>query len=61
MNVASGFIEDYSGEAEIFKNIGPVLAGVFQKKVYKIFVGLHDFLSKMPRSKFQHGKKYHYC
>ncbi len=62
MNVASGFIEDYSGEAEIFKKYRSCTGwDLPEESLQNIPVGLHDFLSKMPRSKFQHGKKYHYC
>ena len=62
MNVASNFIEDYSGEAEIFKNYRSstgwdVLSNENETKIN----GLHDFLSSMPKSSNSHGKKYHYC
>ena len=62
MNVASNFIEDYSGEAEIFKNYRSstgwdVLSNDKETKIN----GLHDFLSSMPKSSNSHGKKYHYC
>ena len=62
MSIASGFIEDYTGEAEIFKryrsSTGWDLPETKSKQTVK---GLHDFLSSMPKSNQKHGKKYHYC
>ena len=62
MSVASGFIEDYTGQAEIFKkyrsSTGWDLPETKSKQTVK---GLHDFLSSMPKSNQKHGKKYHYC
>ena len=62
MNVASDFIEDYSGEAEIFKNYRSSTGWdvLSNDNVTKIN-GLHNFLSNMPKSSNLHGKKYHYC
>ena len=62
MNVASGFIEDYSGVAEIFKKYRSCTGwDLPEESLQNIPVGLHDFLSKMPRSNLSHGKKYYYC
>ena len=62
MNVASKFIEDYTGEAEIFKKYRSSTGwDLPDNNLKNNFDGLHDFLSNMPRSKFSHGKKYHYC
>ena len=62
MSIASGFIEDYTGQAEIFKkyrsSTGWDLPDTKSKQTVK---GLHDFLSSMPKSNQKHGKKYHYC
>ena len=62
MSIASGFIEDYTGQAEIFKkyrsSTGWDLPETKSKQTVK---GLHDFLSSMPKSNQKHGKKYHYC
>jgi CubicO group peptidase (beta-lactamase class C family) len=62
MSIASGFIEDYTGQAEIFKkyrsSTGWDLPETKSKQTAK---GLHDFLSSMPKSNQKHGKKYHYC
>ena len=62
MSIASGFIEDYTGQAEIFKkyrsSTGWDLPETHSKQTLK---GLHDFLSSMPKSNQKHGKKYHYC
>ena len=62
MNVASGFIEDYTGQAEIFKkyrsSTGWDLPETGSTQTVK---GLHHFLSSMPKSNEKHGKKYHYC
>ena len=62
MSVASGFIEDYTGQAEIFKkyrsSTGWDLPETNSTQTVK---GLHDFLSSMPKSNQKHGKKYHYC
>ena len=62
MSIASGFIEDYRGQAEIFKkyrsSTGWDLPETKSKQTVK---GLHDFLSSMPKSNQKHGKKYHYC
>ena len=62
MSIASGFIEDYTGQAEIFKkyrsSTGWDLPETNSKQTVK---GLHDFLSSMPKSNQKHGKKYHYC
>ena len=62
MNVASNFIEDYSGEAEIFKKYRSSTGwDVSSSKNENTLTGLHDFLSNMPKSDNPHGKKYHYC
>ena len=62
MSIASGFIEDYTGQAEIFKkyrsSTGWDLPETHSTQTLK---GLHDFLSSMPKSNQKHGKKYHYC
>ena len=62
MSIASGFIEDYTGQAEIFKkyrsSTGWDLPKTHSTQTVK---GLHDFLSSMPKSNQKHGKKYHYC
>ena len=62
MSIASGFIEDYTVQAEIFKkyrsSTGWDLPETKSKQTVK---GLHDFLSSMPKSNQKHGKKYHYC
>ena len=62
MSIASGFIEDYTGQAEIFKkyrsSTGWDLPETHSTQIVK---GLHDFLSSMPKSNQKHGKKYHYC
>ena len=62
MSIASGFIEDYTGQAEIFKkyrsSTGWDLPETNSTQTVK---GLHDFLSSMPKSNQKHGKKYHYC
>ena len=62
MSIASGFIEDYTGQAEIFKkyrsSTGWDLPETKSKQTAK---GLHNFLSSMPKSNQKHGKKYHYC
>ena len=62
MNVASGFIEDYAGEAEIFKKYRSSTGWDLPDEYSNIEnTGLHEFLSTMPKSKELHGKKYHYC
>ena len=62
MTIASGFIEDYSGQAEMFKkyrsSTGWDLPETNSTQTVK---GLHDFLSSMPKSNQKHGQKYHYC
>ena len=62
MSIASGFIEDYTGQAEIFKkyrsSTGWDLPETNSTQTVK---GLHDFLCSMPKSNQKHGKKYHYC
>ena len=62
MNVASGFIEDYTGSAKIFKeyraSTGWDLPELNEDLNHN---GLHDFLSKLPQSDLKHGNKYHYC
>ncbi len=62
MSIASGFIEDYSGQAEIFKkyrsSTGWDLPETNSTQTVK---GLHDFLCSMPKSNQKHGQKYHYC
>ena len=62
MSIASGFIEDYTGQAEIFKkyrsSTGWDLPETNSTQTVK---GLHDFLSSMPKSNQKHGQKYHYC
>ncbi len=62
MNVASNFIEDYSGEAEIFKKYRASTGwDLTNNDTNNSSDGLHNFLSNMPSSKLSHGKKYHYC
>ena len=62
MNVASGFIEDYAGETEIFKKYRYSTGwDLPDKDSYIENLGLREFLSTMPKSKEGHGKKYHYC
>ena len=62
MNVASNFVEDYSGEAEIFKKYRSSTGwDISSSKNENTLIGLHDFLSNMPKSDYPHGKKYHYC
>ena len=62
MNVSSGFIEDYTGEAKIFKRYRSSTGwDLPDKNSIMANNGLHDFLSTMPMSKDPHGKKYHYC
>ena len=62
MSIASGFIEDYTGQAEIFKkyrsSTGWDLPETNSTQTVK---GLHDFLCSMPKSNHKHGQKYHYC
>ena len=62
MTIASGFIEDYSGQAEMFKkyrsSTGWDLPETNSTQKVK---GLHDFLCSMPKSNQKHGQKYHYC
>ena len=62
MTIASGFIEDYSGQAEMFKkyrsSTGWDLPETNSTQTVK---GLHDFLCSMPKSNQKHGQKYHYC
>ena len=62
MSVASGFVEDYTGQADIFKkyrsSTGWDLPEAGSVQTVK---GLHNFLSSMPKSNQKHGKKYHYC
>ena len=57
MSIASGFIEDYTGQAEIFKkyrsSTGWDLPETNSTQTVK---GLHDFLSSMPKSNQKHGK-----
>jgi len=62
MNVASKFIEDYSGNAQIFKDYRASTGWDLPKKSLELnYLGLHDFLSKLPKINMGHGKKYHYC
>ena len=62
MNVASGFIEDYTGEAPIFKRYRSSTGWDVQDEKSRVLnTGLHEFLSTMPKSSEKHGKKYHYC
>ena len=62
MNVASSFIEDYSGKAEIFKKYRASTGWDFPENNFQHdIVGLYDFLSHLPRSSSPHGVKYHYC
>ena len=63
MNVASSFIEDYTGESEIFKNYRSSTGWDIDKNTINKLNdnGLHKFLSTMPKSKLPHGQKYHYC
>ena len=62
MNVASGFIENYAGEAEIFKKYRSSTGWDLPDEHLNIEnTGLHEFLLTMPKSREPHGKKYHYC
>ena len=62
MSIASGFIEDYTGQAEIFKKYRSSTGwDLPETKSTQTVKGLHDFLSSMPKSNQKHGKKYHYC
>ena len=62
MSIASGFIEDYTGQAEIFKKYRSSTGwDLPEKHSTQTVKGLHDFLSSIPKSNQQHGKKYHYC
>ena len=62
MSIASGFIEDYTGQAEIFKKYRSSTGwDLPEKNSTQTVKGLHDFLSSMPKSNQKHGKKYHYC
>ncbi len=62
MSVASEFIEDYTGQAEIFKKYRTSTGwDLPDKNIEQTSKGLHDFLSLMPKSNYPHGKKYHYC
>ena len=63
MNVSSGFIEDYTGESEIFKNYRSSTGWDIDTNSMIQYNdnGLHKFLSTMPKSELPHGKKYHYC
>ena len=62
MSIASGFIEDYTGQAEIFKKYRSSTGwDLPETNSTQTVIGLHDFLSSMPKSNQKHGKKYHYC
>ena len=62
MNVASNFIEDYSGKAEIFQRYRSSTGwDIPSNNDVKNLSGLHEFLSTIPKSTDLHGKKYHYC
>jgi CubicO group peptidase (beta-lactamase class C family) len=62
MNVASKFVEDYAGNAQIFKDYRASTGWDIPKQTTELnFLGLHDFLSKLPTSDLEHGRKYHYC
>ena len=62
MSIASGFIEDYTGQAEIFKKYRSSTGwDLPETHSTQTLNGLHDFLSSMPKSNQKHGKKYHYC
>ena len=62
MSIASGFIEDYTGQAEIFKKYRSSTGwDLPETQSTQTLKGLHDFLSSMPKSNQKHGKKYHYC
>ncbi len=62
MNVASNFIEDYSGNAEIFQKYRSSTGwDIPSNNDMAHLGGLHEFLSNLPKSMLLHGKKYHYC
>ena len=62
MNVASNFIEDYSGKAEIFQQYRSSTGwDIPSNNDVAHLSGLHEFLSNLPKSMHLHGKKYHYC
>ena len=62
MNVASNFIEDYSGKAEIFQKYRSSTGwDIPSNNDMTHLSGLHEFLSNLPKSMHLHGKKYHYC
>ena len=62
MNVASNFVEDYSGKAEIFKKYRFSTGWDLSENDFNDnYNGLYDFLTNMPASTIAHGTKYHYC
>lgn len=62
MNIASRFVEDYTGNEQIFKDYRASTGWDIPKQTKELnFLGLHDFLSKLPTSDLEHGRKYHYC
>ena len=62
MTIASGFIEDYSGQAEMFKKYRSSTGwDLPETNSMQTVNGLHDFLCSMPKSNQKHGQKYHYC
>jgi CubicO group peptidase (beta-lactamase class C family) len=62
MNVASRFVEDYTGNEQIFKDYRASTGWDIPKQTKELnFLGLHDFLSKLTTSDLEHGRKYHYC
>ena len=61
MNVSSGFIEDYTGEAEIFKKYRSCTGwDLIDGSIKDLPQGMYDFLSNLPSSDLSHGTKYHY-
>ena len=61
MNVASNFIEDYSGKAKIFQQYRSSTGwDLPSNNDVTHLSGLHEFLSNLPKSMHLHGKKYHY-
>ena len=62
MNVASKFIEDYTGKADIFKKYRFSTGwDLPENETKENFNCLYDFLTNMPASTIAHGTKYHYC
>lgn len=61
MNVSSGFIEDYTGKAEIFKKYRACTGwDIINDSIKDLPHGMYDFLSNLPSSGLSHGTKYHY-